>query len=102
MKPKVLQKLDFSFVVWWWEITVNAESIPCLILEPLLVSTNIFGSGFRNFVPSFLEKAGFSTYITKSFETARLVMSAGMDFDEKEAAILNTSSKNQKEKSKQL
>jgi hypothetical protein len=26
-----------------------------LTLEPLLVSTNIFGSGFRNFVPSFLE-----------------------------------------------
>jgi UDP-N-acetylglucosamine diphosphorylase/glucosamine-1-phosphate N-acetyltransferase len=57
------------------------------------VSTNIFGSGFpRNFVPSFSwgGAAGFSTYITKkAFETARLVMSRrNVDFDEKEAAIL--------------
>jgi hypothetical protein len=34
---------------------------------------------FRNFVPSFLGGAGFTTYITKkAFETARLVMAAGM------------------------
>jgi UDP-N-acetylglucosamine diphosphorylase/glucosamine-1-phosphate N-acetyltransferase len=57
------------------------------------VSTNIFGSGFpRNFVPSFSwgGAAGFSTYITKkAFETVRLVMSRrNVDFDEKEAAIL--------------
>ena len=57
------------------------------------VSTNIFGSGFpRNFIPSFSwgGAAGFSTYITKkAFETARLVMSRrNVDFDEKEAAIL--------------
>jgi UDP-N-acetylglucosamine diphosphorylase/glucosamine-1-phosphate N-acetyltransferase len=57
------------------------------------VSTNIFGSGFpRNFVPSFSwgGAAGFTTYITKkAFETARLVMSRrNIDFDEKEAAIL--------------
>ncbi|WP_395049897.1 GlmU family protein [Flavobacterium sp.] len=57
------------------------------------VSTNIFGSGFpRNFVPSFSwgGASGFTTYITKkAFETARLVMSRrNIDFDEKEAAIL--------------
>ncbi len=57
------------------------------------VSANIFGSGFpRNFVPSFSwgGASGFSTYITKkAFETARLVMSRrNIDFDEKEAAIL--------------
>jgi UDP-N-acetylglucosamine diphosphorylase/glucosamine-1-phosphate N-acetyltransferase len=57
------------------------------------VSANIFGSGFpRNFVPSFSwgGASGFSTYITKkAFETARLVMSRrNVDFDEKEAAIL--------------
>jgi UDP-N-acetylglucosamine diphosphorylase/glucosamine-1-phosphate N-acetyltransferase len=57
------------------------------------VSANIFGSGFpRNFVPSFSwgGAAGFSTYITKkAFETARLVMSRrNVDFDDKEAAIL--------------
>ncbi|WP_396167680.1 GlmU family protein [Flavobacterium sp.] len=57
------------------------------------VSANIFGSGFpRNFVPSFSwgGAAGFTTYITKkAFETARLVMSRrNIDFDEKEAAIL--------------
>lgn len=57
------------------------------------VSANIFGSGFpRNFVPSFSwgGAAGFSTYITKkAFETARLVMSRrNVEFDEKEAAIL--------------
>lgn len=57
------------------------------------VSTNIFGSGFpRNFVPSFSwgGASGFSTYITKkAFETARIVMSRrNIDFDEKEAAIL--------------
>jgi UDP-N-acetylglucosamine diphosphorylase/glucosamine-1-phosphate N-acetyltransferase len=57
------------------------------------VSTNIFGSGFpRNFVPSFSwgGAAGFTTYITKkAFETARLVMSRrDVEFDEKEAAIL--------------
>lgn len=57
------------------------------------VSANIFGTGFpRNFVPSFSwgGAAGYSTYITKkAFETARLVMSRrGIEFDEKEAAIL--------------
>ena len=57
------------------------------------VSTNIFGSGFpSNFVPSFSwgGASGFSTYITKkAFETARIVMSRrNVDFDEKEAAIL--------------
>ncbi|HJR99892.1 MAG TPA: GlmU family protein [Flavobacterium sp.] len=57
------------------------------------VSSNIFGSGFpRNFVPSFSwgGAAGFSTYITKkAFETAKLVMSRrNIEFDEKEAAIL--------------
>ncbi|MEO8517497.1 MAG: GlmU family protein [Flavobacterium sp.] len=57
------------------------------------VSANIFGAGFpRNFVPSFSwgGAAGYSTYITKkAFETARLVMSRrNIDFDEKEAAIL--------------
>lgn len=57
------------------------------------VSANIFGSGFpRNFVPSFSwgGASGFTTYITKkAFETARLVMSRrNIDFDEKEAAIL--------------
>jgi hypothetical protein len=30
------------------------------------VSANIFGSGFRNFVPSFFGRSsGFTTYITK-------------------------------------
>ena len=57
------------------------------------VSANIFGSGFpRNFVPSFSwgGASGFTTYITKkAFETARLVMSRrNVDFDEREAAIL--------------
>jgi UDP-N-acetylglucosamine diphosphorylase/glucosamine-1-phosphate N-acetyltransferase len=57
------------------------------------VSANIFGAGFpRNFVPSFSwgGASGFTTYITnKAFETARLVMSRrGIDFDKKEAAIL--------------
>ena len=57
------------------------------------VSANIFGSGFpRNFVPSFSwgGAAGFTTYITKkAFETARLVMNRrNLEFDEKEAAIL--------------
>jgi UDP-N-acetylglucosamine diphosphorylase/glucosamine-1-phosphate N-acetyltransferase len=57
------------------------------------VSANIFGSGFpRNFVPSFSwgGAAGFTTYVTKkAFETARLVMSRrNVDFDEREAAIL--------------
>ncbi len=57
------------------------------------VSANIFGSGFpRNFVPSFSwgGAAGFTTYLTKkAFETARLVMSRrNVDFDEREAAIL--------------
>jgi len=57
------------------------------------VSANIFGSGFpRNFVPSFSwgGAAGFTTYLTKkAFETARLVMSRrNIEFDEKEAAIL--------------
>lgn len=57
------------------------------------VSANIFGSGFpRNFVPSFSwgGAAGFATYVTKkAFETARLVMSRrNIEFDEKEAAIL--------------
>ena len=57
------------------------------------VSANIFGSGFpRNFVPSFSwgGAAGFTTYVTKkAFETARLVMDRrGVEFDEKEAAIL--------------
>ncbi|MDR6846571.1 GlmU family protein [Flavobacterium granuli] len=57
------------------------------------VSANIFGSGFpRNFVPSFSwgGATGFTTYVTKkAFETARLVMGRrNIDFDEKEAAIL--------------
>jgi UDP-N-acetylglucosamine diphosphorylase/glucosamine-1-phosphate N-acetyltransferase len=57
------------------------------------VSANIFGSGFpRNFIPSFSwgGASGFTTYITKkAFETARLVMSRrGVEFDEREAAIL--------------
>ena len=57
------------------------------------VSANIFGAGFpRNFVPSFSwgGASGFTTYITKkAFETARLVMSRrNIEFDEKEAAIL--------------
>lgn len=57
------------------------------------VSANIFGTGFpRNFVPSFSwgGAAGFTTYVTKkAFETARLVMGRrNIDFDEKEAAIL--------------
>ena len=57
------------------------------------VSANIFGAGFpRNFIPSFSwgGAAGFTVYMTrKAFETARLVMSRrNIDFDEKEAAIL--------------
>lgn len=57
------------------------------------VSTNIFGSGFpRNFVPSFSwgGASGFTTYITKkAFETARIVMlRRNVEFDEKDAAIL--------------
>ena len=57
------------------------------------VSANIFGAGFpRNFVPSFSwgGAGGFTVYMTrKAFETARLVMSRrGVEFDEKEAAIL--------------
>jgi UDP-N-acetylglucosamine diphosphorylase/glucosamine-1-phosphate N-acetyltransferase len=57
------------------------------------VSANIFGSGFpRNFIPSFSwgGASGFTTYVTKkAFETARLVMSRrNVDFDEREAAIL--------------
>src|SRR6476620_531787 len=57
------------------------------------VSANIFGSGFpRNFIPSFSwgGASGFTTYITKkAFETARIVMSRrNVEFDEKEAAIL--------------
>lgn len=57
------------------------------------VSANIFGTGFpRNFVPSFSwgGAAGFTTYMTKkAFETARIVMGRrGIEFDEKEAAIL--------------
>jgi UDP-N-acetylglucosamine diphosphorylase/glucosamine-1-phosphate N-acetyltransferase len=57
------------------------------------VSANIFGSGFpRNFVPSFSwgGAGGFTVYMTrKAFETARLVMERrGIDFDEKEKAIL--------------
>ena len=57
------------------------------------VSANIFGAGFpRNFVPSFSwgGASGFTTYITKkAFETVRLVMSRrNIEFDEKEAAIL--------------
>jgi len=57
------------------------------------VSANIFGAGFpRNFIPSFSwgGASGFSTYVTKkAFETARLVMSRrGLEFDEREAAIL--------------
>ena len=54
---------------------------------------NIFGAGFpRNFIPSFSwgGAAGITVYMTrKAFETARLVMSRrNIDFDEKEAAIL--------------
>lgn len=57
------------------------------------VSANIFGAGFpRNFVPSFSwgGSAGITIYMTKkAFETVRLVMSRrNIDFDEKEAAIL--------------
>jgi len=57
------------------------------------VSANIFGAGFpRNFVPSFSwgGASGFTTYITKkAFETVRLVMRRrNIDFDDKEAAIL--------------
>ena len=57
------------------------------------VSANIFGAGFpRNFIPSFSwgGAAGFTTYLTvKAFETARLVMNRrGLEFDEREAAIL--------------
>lgn len=57
------------------------------------VSSNIFGTGFpRNFVPSFSwgGAAGFTTYLTKkAFDTAKLVMGRrGIEFDEKEAAIL--------------
>ena len=57
------------------------------------VSANIFGSGFpRNFIPSFSwgGASGFTTYVTKkAFETARLVMARrNVDFDEREAAIL--------------
>jgi UDP-N-acetylglucosamine diphosphorylase/glucosamine-1-phosphate N-acetyltransferase len=57
------------------------------------VSANIFGAGFpRNFVPSFSwgGPAGITVYMTrKAFETARLVMNRrNIDFDEKEAAIL--------------
>ena len=57
------------------------------------VSSNIFGAGFpRNFIPSFSwgGAAGFTTYVTKkAFETARLVMGRrNIEFDEKEAAIL--------------
>ncbi|MFL9830940.1 GlmU family protein [Flavobacterium sp. ST-87] len=57
------------------------------------VSSNIFGSGFpRNFVPSFSwgGAAGFTTYVTKkAFETAKLAMGRrNIEFDEKEAAIL--------------
>jgi UDP-N-acetylglucosamine diphosphorylase/glucosamine-1-phosphate N-acetyltransferase len=57
------------------------------------VSANVFGAGFpRNFVPSFSwgGAAGYSTYITKkAFATAQLVMSRrNIEFDEKEAAIL--------------
>lgn len=57
------------------------------------VSANIFGSGFpRNFVPSFSwgGAAGFTTYTTKkAFETTRIVMGRrNVEFDEKEAAIL--------------
>ncbi|GGA76342.1 glucose-1-phosphate thymidylyltransferase [Flavobacterium palustre] len=57
------------------------------------VSSNIFGSGFpRNFVPSFSwgGAAGFTIYVTKkAFETAKLVMGRrNIEFDEKEAAIL--------------
>ena len=57
------------------------------------VSANIFGTGFpRNFIPSssWGGAAAFTTYLTvKAFETARLVMSRrGLEFDEREAAIL--------------
>jgi UDP-N-acetylglucosamine diphosphorylase/glucosamine-1-phosphate N-acetyltransferase len=57
------------------------------------VSANVFGTGFpRNFIPSFSwgGAAGFTTYLTKkAFETARIVLSRrNMEFDEKEAAIL--------------
>jgi UDP-N-acetylglucosamine diphosphorylase/glucosamine-1-phosphate N-acetyltransferase len=57
------------------------------------VSANIFGAGFpRNFIPSFSwgGAAGVTVYMTrKAFETARLVMARkNIDFDEKEAAIL--------------
>tara|TARA_R110002050_G_scaffold100580_1_gene208209 strand:+ start:171205 stop:172380 length:1176 start_codon:yes stop_codon:yes gene_type:complete len=58
------------------------------------VSANIFGSGFpRNFIPSYSwgGASGFTTYLPKkAFETARIMMSRrGLEFDEKEVAILN-------------
>jgi hypothetical protein len=44
------------------------------------VSANIFGSGFpRNFVPSFsVVELDLPLISLKAFETARLVMAAGM------------------------
>ena len=58
------------------------------------VNANIFGSGFpRNFVPSFSwgGASGFTTYLPKkAFETAKTMMARrAVEFDEKEAAILN-------------
>lgn len=59
------------------------------------VSANIFGSGFpRNFVPSFSwgGASGYTEYKTnKAFETAAAMMARrGLEFDEKEQAILET------------
>ena len=59
----------------------------------VLVSTNIFGSGFpRNFVPSFSwgGASGFTTYITKkAFETAKIVMGRRkVEFTEEDAKIM--------------
>lgn len=58
------------------------------------VSSNIFGSGFpRNFVPSFSWGGanGFTTYKTnKAYEANAVMMSRrGVEFDEKEQAILD-------------
>lgn len=58
------------------------------------VSANIFGTGYpRNFVPGFSwgGASGFTSYLPKkAFDTARAMMARkGIEFDEKEEAILN-------------
>jgi hypothetical protein len=53
------------------------------------VSANILGLDFHNFVPVFLGWSFWLPLSLKTFETARLVMGRrNVDFDEKEAAIL--------------